>query len=334
MNFHQTVSPAINSTFSILATNHNIRSMIEIKHLKLLRAVSRTGSLKNASEVLFLSQSALSHQLRELETYLRIPVFFRLNKKLVLTPQGRVLLEASEKILERLENTEHIIRQMTEGEKGTIRIMVECFTVYHWLPDLMRQFNVIHPDIEFSISYECSQYPVDRIVNGDLDIAILCSDMEHPLIETKKIFDDRMFAILPIEHTLSKKPFLEASDFEGQHLLTHCDPIEQVSVYMKVLAPKDISLGRITQVPITDAAIQMVKNGIGITTLPKWMFDPYKDDEELIAVPITKNGLRLTWYTAILKDVEHPSYLRSFIKKIHEEVRPSAKRKKPMDMEG
>jgi DNA-binding transcriptional LysR family regulator len=95
------------NTFSALMPifGLNLAVMIEIRHLKLLDSVTQTGSLKNAAEKLFLSQSALRHQLRELETYLETPVFYRLNKQLVLTPSGKVLLDSSREILSKLSQT-------------------------------------------------------------------------------------------------------------------------------------------------------------------------------------------------------------------------------------
>lgn len=86
--------------------------MLEIRHLRLIKAVHELGSLKKASDHLFLTQSALSHQLRELESQLGRKVFHRVNQRLLLTPSGRVLLEVGTDILQRLEAAHDTIRKI------------------------------------------------------------------------------------------------------------------------------------------------------------------------------------------------------------------------------
>ena len=296
--------------------------MIEIRHLKLLDAVAETGSLKNAAEKLFLSQSALSHQLRELESYLETPVFYRLNKQLVLTPSGKVLLDSSRKILSKLSQTEKTIREISDGDRGTLRIMIECFTAYHWLPRLMQDFSRDFPKVEISISYECNRCPTDHLISGELDIAIICEEEESPLIRVEKIFDDEIVAVLPEDHPLAEKPYLQAVDFEDQHLLIHSFPLNSVAVARKLLIPEKIKLGKVTQVPITDAALEMVKCGIGITTLPAWILNHYLHHHPLVGVPITRAGIKISWYAAMLRDAERPAYFDVFVNKMHEYARP------------
>lgn len=296
--------------------------MIEIRHLKLLDAVAETGSLKNAAEKLFLSQSALSHQLRELESYLETPVFYRLNKQLVLTPSGKVLLDSSREILAKLSQTEKTIREISDGDRGTLRIMIECFTAYHWLPRLMQDFSRDFPKVEISISYECNRCPTEHLINGELDIAIICEEEESPLIRMEKIFDDEIMAVLPEDHPLAEKPYLQAEDFEDRHLLIHSFPLDSVSVARKLLIPEKINLGKVTQVPITDAALEMVKCGIGITTLPEWILNHYLHHQPVVGVPITRSGMQISWYAAMLRDAERPAYFDTFVKKMHAYARP------------
>lgn len=296
--------------------------MIEIRHLKLLDSVAETGSLKNAAKKLFLSQSALSHQLRELEAYLETPVFYRHNKQLVLTPSGKVLLDSSRDILSKLSLTEKTIRQISDGDRGTLRILIECFTAYHWLPRLMQEFNRDFPKVEISISYECNRCPTDHLISGELDIAIICEEETNPLIRLEKIFDDEMVAVLPEDHPLAGKSYLQAEDFDDQHLLIHAFPLESLSVTKQVLIPEKINLGKVTQVPITDAALEMVKCGIGITTLPAWILNYYLPNHPVVGVPINRTGIKISWYAAMLKDFERPAYFDVFVKRIHQYAKP------------
>ncbi|WP_103069110.1 methyltransferase domain-containing protein [Aquimarina sediminis] len=105
---------------------------IEIRHLKLIDTVAEVGSLKNAAEKLFLTQSALSHQLKEIETRLGTQIFYRVNNQLIFTTSGKELRDASKEILERLEQAENNIQEINQdsikdyihgySEEETIRL--------------------------------------------------------------------------------------------------------------------------------------------------------------------------------------------------------------------
>ena len=88
--------------------------MIEIRHLKLIDTVSKVGSLKKAAEKLFLTQSALSHQLKELESHLGTQVFYRINNQLHFTPAGKEFRDAGKTILEQLEQLESRVQQINQ----------------------------------------------------------------------------------------------------------------------------------------------------------------------------------------------------------------------------
>lgn len=298
--------------------------MIEIRHLKLVCTVAEVGSLKNAAEKLFLSQSALSHQLRELEQYLQTPIFYRLNKQLVFTPAGKVLLDASKEILGKLKSTENTIQQIMDGTKGTLRIMVECYTAYHWLPMLMKEFGQEFPKVDFTIVFDGNQNPVEQLIKGELDIAIMSDyEPENSLVQVERIFDDELKVVLPAHHPLAHKDYLVAEDFEDQHLLVHSLPIESVTLASKVLIPEKINLRKITEVPITDAAVEMVKSHIGITTMPQWIFTAYEDDPAIVGLPVTPEGIKITWFAALLREADRPVYFDAFLNKMLHLARPS-----------
>src|ERR1700758_4460968 len=114
---------------------------LEIRHLKLLTAIAEAGSVTEAGKRLHLTQSALSHQLRDAEERLGAALFLRLGKKMVLTPAGETLLTSTRRVLEELHNAEKLIANSNGGTCGVIRLSTACYTCYHWLPSLMREFH-------------------------------------------------------------------------------------------------------------------------------------------------------------------------------------------------
>jgi ubiquinone/menaquinone biosynthesis C-methylase UbiE len=93
--------------------------MIEIRHLKLIETLSRVGSLTNAAEELFVTQSALSRQLKELENALGVQVFHRVNNRLLFTPAGKEILETGKEILDHLEKLRARLQQISISQLKT-----------------------------------------------------------------------------------------------------------------------------------------------------------------------------------------------------------------------
>ncbi|HEX2401688.1 MAG TPA: LysR family transcriptional regulator, partial [Mycobacterium sp.] len=105
---------------------------LEVRHLRLVSAVAELGSLTRAGDRLHLTQSALSHQLRDIESRLGAALFLRVGKRLVLTPAGERLLATARDVLDRLDRTEQDIHQMGKARAGMLRLTTECYTCYHW----------------------------------------------------------------------------------------------------------------------------------------------------------------------------------------------------------
>src|SRR5260221_6076254 len=127
---------------------------LEIRHLRLVAAVAEVGSLTRAGDQLHLTESALSHQLRDVESRLGTALFLRVGKRLVLTPAGERLLSSATDVLERLRQTEHDIREMGRARAGTLRITTECYTCYHWLPPLLLRYRRAFPRVEVRINIQ------------------------------------------------------------------------------------------------------------------------------------------------------------------------------------
>jgi LysR family transcriptional regulator, regulator for metE and metH len=137
---------------------------MEIRHLRLIKAIVEEGSITKAIATLHLTQSALSHQLKEAEYQLGTMIFLRTNKKLILTQAGEKLYETAKEILAKLAHTEHEIQQMIFGEIGEIRISTECYSSYHWLPSVLKQFQLLYPNIELKIVTEATHFPLQKLL--------------------------------------------------------------------------------------------------------------------------------------------------------------------------
>jgi LysR family transcriptional regulator, regulator for metE and metH len=286
---------------------------LEIRHLRLIEAIAEEGNVTKAGGRLFLTQSALSHQLRDAEEKLGTPLFVRLNKRMILTPAGQRVLDSARLILEELRRAEREVKEISSTREGVMRICTECYTCYHWLPSLLRSFNERHPRIEVQINVEATRQPVKSLVDGQLDLAVVSTPYRHSKVTLKPLFQDELLAVVKPGHPLASRRHAVAEDFAGENLLVYQE-LEGGFFYEQVLRPAGVRPKRTSQVQLTEAAVELVKAGLGVSVLARWAVAPYITSGELRAVPITKKGLRRRWYAAVLKSKETPPHLLDFIK--------------------
>lgn len=286
---------------------------MELRHLKLIKEVAEKGSLSKAKDTLFLSQSALSHQLKEMETQLGASLFHRINKKLILTGAGKIVLESAHKILAEIEKTELSVKKYVGGDIGTVRITTQCYTCYHWLPSLMIDFHKEFPQVEIEIFPDESVDTEQLIMEGKLDLAIVSNQRDYSKLTYHELFSDERIALVQADHPWAKKKYVVAKDFQSENLIIHSHPIEEIDIFKHLLIPAGIKPKKVMQIQVIDAVIEMVRAGMGIKVIAKWMIEPYLEDKRLVAVPITKKGIEKTWYAVILDKPDSPQYLINFI---------------------
>ena len=146
---------------------------LEVRHLKLVREVSAAGSLTRAGAALHLTQSALSHQLRDIESRLGAPLFLRVGKRMVLTPAGERVLQSAHEVLASIERTEDAVRGLAGASRGVLRLTTECYTCYHWLPALLKAYRTSHPRVDVRIDAAATSEPLAHLLDGRIDVAIV-----------------------------------------------------------------------------------------------------------------------------------------------------------------
>src|SRR5438128_4184028 len=173
---------------------------LEIRNLQLVAAVADVGSLTRAGDRLHLTQSALSHQLRDIEARLGAALFLRVGKRLVLTPAGDRLLESAKDVLERLEQTERDIRQMGKERAGVLRLTTECYTCYHWLPPLLIRYRRRFPRVEVRIDVAATGRPLENLLAGAIDLAIVSSAVTDRRLASRPVFEDELMVMVSRHH--------------------------------------------------------------------------------------------------------------------------------------
>jgi LysR family transcriptional regulator, regulator for metE and metH len=280
-------------------------TVLETRHLRLVQAIAGEGSVTRAGDRLHLTQSAVSRQLAELEDRLGLRLFARVKKKLVITPAGSHLLDASRHILDDLVRAERELKlQGGPSERWPLRLSTGCYTCYHWLPPVLREFERRHPRADLHIVLEATPDPLPALKRGELELGIVSADVTSRELSVEPLFEDEVVAIVAPGHRFATRRFLEPSDVVGETLLafgtTGPDAIWFQRRFLGRVKP-----GAFRPVPITEVLFDLVKADLGVAVVHRWTAEPHLRAGAVSACRLGRGGLWKTWKAVYPRATPH-----------------------------
>jgi LysR family transcriptional regulator, regulator for metE and metH len=288
------------------------RMDLELKHLRLVSAIARAGSVTRAGDVLNLSQSALSHQLRDIEDRLATSLFHRVGKRMILTPAGDTLLRAANQVLDIVGRTEDEIRKAGKSDAGLLRITTQCYTCYHWLPSLLKEYRLCHPRVEVQVDADATARPIKSLLEGRIDLAIVSDRVRDRRLVDRPLFEDELLVIVSPTHRLAGRAVIEPLDLADETVIIY-PPKEESTLLQRVLAPAGVVPKGIQQVALSEAIIELVKAGLGLAAMARWAVDPHVRAGALRTARLTKKGFRRQWSAVMLRDMAAAPFAKDFV---------------------
>ena len=295
---------------------------LEVRHLRLVAGIADAGSMTKAAGELHLTQSALSHQLRDIESRLGTPFFARVGRRMVLTEAGRRVLETARRVIGDVQRAEEDIRRLAGRGEGTIRVCTQCYTGYHWLGALLTTFQAKHPRVTVNVAADATDGPIEALVDGRIDLAILIDPVKDRRLRLRPLFSDEMVAIVAKAHPLARRPWVAPADLAAEHLLLYSSAPDDSFAFQKILGPHGLVPARVSFIMLTEAMIELARAGTGIGILPRWSAHRAIASGAVAALPITRRGMRRQWAAATLAAQPDPPYLVDFIDLVAERALP------------
>jgi LysR family transcriptional regulator for metE and metH len=286
---------------------------IELRHLQLVYNIVHLGSLSKCAERMHITQPAASHLLKNIEDQLGISLFHRINKKMIITKAGNILLQAANDILPKIEQYKHLLKNEIEGVKGLVKISTQCYTSYNWLPFVLSSFNQLYPNIDVDLVTEATDNPHKYLLEGKIDLAVMIDPVPDNNLLFFDLFEDEVLLVVPKGHNLQSRKYVTAADIANENYIMYKQAFEKNSVAKDILIPARVKPKKIMKLQLTEAIVEMVSAGMGVTPMSNWFLKPFLKKRDLLGIKITKKGYFGKWSIVSLKRNDTPNYLSDFI---------------------
>ena len=294
--------------------------MIERIHLAVIREVERQGSLTAAAQVLFVTQSALSHAMRKLERQLGTDIWHREGRTLRLTQAGEYLLGVANRILPQLELAEDRLRQFAAGERGTLRIGMECHPCYQWLLKVVSPYLAAWPDVDVDVKQEFQFGGIGALFAYEIDVLVTPDPLFMPGLRFDPVFEYEQVLVVAAAHPLANVAWVEPAQLGAEVLITYPVETDRLDIFNQFLQPAGIAPRRHKTIETTDIMLQMVESGRGVTALPRWLVDEYAQRMAVVPVRLGPLGIAKAIHLGTREADAQTDYLQAFITLAREPV--------------
>lgn len=287
--------------------------MLDLRHLKTLVALRETGSLVEAAQRVHLTQSALSHQLKDLEGRLGGELFVRKSRPLRFTAAGQRLLALADQVLGQVEEAERDLQQLLHGEAGRLYMAIECHSCFNWLMPTVEVYRNHWPAVELDFSGGFTFEPLPALTQGDIDLVITADPRPLRGVDYVPLFSYEMQFALGRDHALLNRPHLRPEDLRDQTLITYPVERNRLDVFTQFLEPAGCEPAAVRTSELTLMMVQLVASGRGITALPNWVLAEYADQELIAVRSAGAEGVWPTLYAAVRSAEREAPFIRDFL---------------------
>ena len=294
---------------------------LEFRHLRTVKTIHEAGGLAKAADILNITQSALSHQIKGLEAQAGVALFLRRTKPMRLTAAGLRLLRLAEKILPEIDAVQAEFSGLRDGRVGRLHIAIECHACFEWLFPVLETFRKLWPEVDVDIRPELAFDALPALQKEDVDV-VISSDPENLTgVEFTPLFDYAPVFVASSKHPLATKNFIEAQDFRNETLITYPVDRARLDVFSQLLTPAKVEPAGLRQVELTAVILMLVASNRGVAVLPDWVVREVKYSSDYTTRPLTHTGITRTLYAATRSEDLSKKYIKDLIQLAGQEAR-------------
>jgi len=291
---------------------------LTLQQLKLFESVSRLGSYTRAAEELFLTQPAVSIQIKRLETQTGLPLFEKVGKKIFPTAAGKAMYAASVDILERVDILKDSIEELKGEVKGPLQLSVVT-TAKYFLPNLLGVFLQKYPEVEPKLKFTNRARVIERLMNNDDDFVVMGQIPDDDNLDAKPFLTNILGIVAPADHPLANKKNITLKEIAKQKFLIREIGSGTRYVFDKLMKEHGIEIEPYMELGSSEALKQAVMAGLGIAVLSLHSVQLERDVNKLTVLDVEGFPIKRRWYAVHLKGRKLSLVARTFLEFILEE---------------
>jgi DNA-binding transcriptional LysR family regulator len=269
-----------------------------ISTFKVFCDLAETGSFSKAAALNAITQSAVSQQIRALETRFKVTLIERGRRHFALTPEGTVFLEASREILEVHDNLDARLHQLRNVVEGQIRIASIYSVGFHDLPPLLKRFRERYPKVDVQVSYRRSPQVYGLVADGEVDLGLVCYPGKRNGLQIEIFAEDEMILIVPPTHRLAAHKHVSLAKLAGEDFVAFEPDQPTRKAIDRHLREQGVAVVHKMEFDNIESVKRAVEIGDGVSIVPRTTVR--QEIETGALVGITIDGPRLSRPLAVV----------------------------------
>lgn len=301
------------STFIEIRSIEIPMAILERIHLALIREVDQHGSLTAAAERLHVTTSALSHSVRKLEDQLGIAIWRREGRNLRLTQAGEYLLAVANRLVPQLGHAEEQLRQFARGERGALRIGMECHPCYQWLLKLVSPYLAAWPAVDVDVKQKFQFGGIGALFGYEIDLLVTPDPLYRDGLQFEPVFDYEQVLVVNSMHRFRHATYVLPEQMTNEVLITYPVATDRLDIYTQFLTPAGVAPKRHKPIETTEIMLEMVASGRGVAALPRWLVEENADRFDVMPVRLGREGIAKQIFIGIREADADVDYIHAFI---------------------
>lgn len=275
---------------------------IDSRQLQVFLCLANKGSLKAAAAELFLTSSAISHSITNLETSLGVQLFHRSGKGLVLTEKGEFLYRKAIPVVAQMNNIRGSLAEADLAERSSLRVASGFNFVSYIVPDVVREFNECFPRGNLSIRVAERDACLKLLQSREINAAILVDPPnDGDDFSYTRLFDDELKVVINARNPLAGLDVIPLRNLIDKPLIVSRAQSYTVSTTLERIRRKGFEFRECVEVGSTATIYEMVKLGLGVALLPEWIIQREMSAPLVVSRPIEGLRIRRTWAFVIAR---------------------------------
>lgn len=287
--------------------------MIDLRHLRTLATLREAGSLAEAAERLHLTQSALSHQLKNLESEAGLSLFVRKSHPPRFTRAGERLLELADLVLPALRETARDLARLKDGRAGRLVMAIECHSCFEWLMPALNRFRNDWPEVELDFVSGFHADAQELLPSRELDLVVTSNPGSLRAVRFVPLFDYEARLVVGLHHRLAARDHVEPQELATETLITYPVDEDRLDIFAHFLTPAGVRPAGIRHSELTLMMVQLAASGRGVCALPSWAAQEYVQRGWVKTLGLGPKGIWRTLQAALREEDVNLPFVQDFL---------------------